>query len=320
VLMTSIAERALSERDEPVHSEAGERNPSRGAAQAYGTEADGSEDLRRRELGDFLRSRRERILPQQVGLPVGGRRRTPGLRREEVAQLAGVGVTWYTWLEQGREINASEQVLEAVGRVLMLDPHERTHLFTLAGAPIPSVEVECKGLPIDLPTLLEKLHPYPASVTNGRFDLLAYNRSYQAIVGNLDDLPFDQRNTLWLMFTSPTTKKAMFDWDEAVRRMVGQYRANMAEHVAEPSWKCLVNRLQEVSSDFARLWRDHDVVAPENLIKRIVHPDLGLLQLHYTNMWLAQHLPIRLIAYTPADEATRDALDRIDSITPRPLP
>ncbi len=281
---------------------------------------DEATELRRRELGGFLRSRRERIIPEQVGLPVGGRRRTPGLRREEVAQLAGVGVTWYTWLEQGREINASEQVLDAISRVLLLDTHERTHLFTLAGAPIPSLEAACQGLPSEVPTLLEKLHPYPAAVTNGRFDLLAYNRAYQALIGDLDALPFDQRNSLWLMFTSPSLRRSMLDWDEGVRRLVGQYRANMADHVAEPAWKCLVNRLHEVSPEFARLWRDHDVIAPENLVKRLLHPDLGLLQLRYTNLWLAQRMAVRLVTYTPADEATRLAIARIDAVTPRPLP
>jgi transcriptional regulator with XRE-family HTH domain len=280
---------------------------------------DGSDDLRRRELGGFLRSRRERIAPEQVGFPVGGRRRTPGLRREEVAQLAGVGVTWYTWLEQGREINASEQVLEAIGRVLMLDVHERTHLFTLAGAPVPNFTAECQGLPTEVPTLLGKLHPFPASVSNGRFDLLAYNDAYQALIGDVDALPLDQRNGLWLMFTSATHRSAVLDWDEAARRMVGQYRANMADHVAEPTWKCLVRRLTEASPEFARLWSEHEVLAPENLVKRILHPDLGVLQLKYTNLWLSQRLAVKMVTYTPADDATRLALERIDSVTPRRL-
>ena len=102
-------------------------------------------DVRRHELAAFLRSRRERITPEQVGLPLSGRRRTPGLRREEVAQLAGVGVTWYTWLEQGRDINASEQVLAAIAATLLLDPYERAHLYTLAGQPEPPIARDCKA-------------------------------------------------------------------------------------------------------------------------------------------------------------------------------
>src|SRR5689334_25405261 len=129
-----------------------------------------SDEVRRRALAAFLRSRRERITPEEVGLPAGGRRRTPGLRREEVAQLAGVGITWYTWLEQGRDINVSEQVLEAISRVLMLDGHERSHLFTLAGAALPDIESETSGLPDQIQLTLDGL-PFPASVTNGRYDV-----------------------------------------------------------------------------------------------------------------------------------------------------
>ena len=229
-------------------------------------------------------------------------------------------VTWYTWLEQGREIHASEQVLAAIGRVLLLDPHEHSHLFRLAGAAVPNRDTECQNMPGEVPTLLARLHPYPASVANGRFDLLAYNRAYQALVGDLDSLPFDQRNVLWLMFTSPALQHQMVDWAETVRRLVGQYRANMADHVAEPTWKCLVNRLHEASPEFARLWGNHDVTAPENLVKRMVHPDLGLLQMRYTNLWLGQRLSLRMVTYTPADEATRLAFEGIDDVTPRALP
>src|SRR5580698_9874540 len=228
--------------------------------------------LRRQELSAFLRSRRERISPEQVGLPEGGRRRTPGLRREEVAQLAGVGITWYTWLEQGRDINASEQVLEAISRVLMLDVHERTHLFTLAGAALPDIETETSGLPEQLQLILDQVMPFPAMVTNGRYDLLAYNRSYLGLYGDIPALPFDQRNTLWLLFTSKVLRASLIDWEEGARRMVGQYRAAMADHFAEPQWKCLINRLNEVSPEFAERWKQHDVLAPENCVKRFLHP------------------------------------------------
>jgi transcriptional regulator with XRE-family HTH domain len=280
---------------------------------------DGASQLRREELASFLRSRRERISPVQVGLPNYGRRRTPGLRREEVAQLAGVGVTWYTWLEQGRPINVSEQVLEAISRVLMLDPHERSHLFVLAGASLPEFETECQGLPAAIPMILEKLHPYPAMVTNGRFDILSYNRAYTALIGDLDSLPFDQRNSLWLVCTSPVMREVIFDRDEALRRLVAQYRANMADHVGEPAWRCLVNRLHEVSPEFARLWSHHEVAAPENFVKHMKHPELGVLNVRLTNLWVAPRVGLRLVTYSPEDEETSGALARVDSITPRPL-
>ncbi|HWB65729.1 MAG TPA: helix-turn-helix transcriptional regulator [Mycobacteriales bacterium] len=275
--------------------------------------------LRRRELAGFLRSRRERITPEQVGLPPGGRRRTPGLRREEVAQLAGVGITWYTWLEQGRDIKVSDQVLEAISRTLLLDPHERSHLFTLAGSAVTAVAAEHDSIAPEVHALLAKLHPYPAVVTNGRYDLLAYNAAYLALVGDLDALPFEERNTMWLIFTNPLMHCCLLDRSEVLRRIVGQFRAAMADHVADPAWKCLVKRLKKASPEFAELWAKHDVAAPENLIKQFMHSDLGLLRFHYTNLWLSQQLGLRLVSYTPADDATADAVTTFDSLTPRSL-
>ena len=145
----------------------------------------GDQAIRRQELAGFLRSRRERIAPEQVGLPPAARRRTPGLRREEVATLAGVGVTWYTWLEQGRDINASPQVLDAVARTLLLDPHERDHLFRLADVPDGSSLAECKALPPTAQTLLDQLEPFPAVVRNARYDMLAWNPAFDQLMGPL---------------------------------------------------------------------------------------------------------------------------------------
>src|SRR5262249_34843767 len=198
---------------------------------------------RRHELAGFRRSRRERIAPEQVGLPPASRRRTPGLRREEVATLAGVGVTWYTWLEQGRDINASEQVLDAVARTLLLDPHEREHLFRLADTQDGNGQADCSSLTPTAQLLLDQLNPFPACIRNARYDVLAYNKAYDLLTGPLGNLPFDERNTMWRMFTVPSCRAATLDWEEATRRMVAEYRAAMAEHVAEPAWKCLVARL-----------------------------------------------------------------------------
>jgi transcriptional regulator with XRE-family HTH domain len=125
------------------------------------------------------------ITPDQVGLPIGARRRTPGLRREEVAQLAGVGVTWYTWLEQGRDIKVSEQVLDAICRTLMLDAHERAHVFTLAGAPRVASIKECDAVPAPVPAILDQCSPFPAVVMNGRYDILAYNQAYTGLMGDI---------------------------------------------------------------------------------------------------------------------------------------
>jgi transcriptional regulator with XRE-family HTH domain len=276
-------------------------------------------ELRRHELGAFLRSRRERLTPGDVGLPEGGRRRTPGLRREEVASLAGVGMTWYTWLEQGRDINASDQVLAALARTLRLDPHERAHLFTLAGMPAPNVTQDNQAISPEVRAVLDQLYPFPAFVTNGRYDLLAYNRAYTVLIGDLDALPFLERNTLWIMFTKRTTARCFVDRDQSKGRMVASLRGAMAEHIADPAWKCLLKRLQEESAEFRELWARHEVAEPENARKRLLHRDLGLLQFNYLNTWLAPRAGLRLVSYLPADDVTRQALAEFDRLQPSPI-
>jgi transcriptional regulator with XRE-family HTH domain len=267
------------------------------------------DDVRRHELAAFLRSRRERISPDQVGLPFSGRRRTPGLRREEVAQLAGVGVTWYTWLEQGRDIRASEQVLGAIAATLQLDPYERAHLFTLAGAPEPPMQKQCKVITPAIQQMLRQLEPIPANVTNSRLDLLAYNRTYDEMVGGLDRIPFEERNTMLQAFTNAEWRSRIMDWEVAAPRIVAQFRAAMAQHVAESSWKCLVKRLREESPEFAALWQHHDVRPPENSAKRYRHPVVGILHLDFTHLWLGPRSEIKLTSYTAVDEDSRRRLE-----------
>src|SRR5664279_3886525 len=230
-----------------------------------------ADEIRRTELAAFLRSRRERIAPEQVGVTHSGRRRTPGLRREEVAQLAGVGVTWYTWLEQGRGIKVSDQVLEAISRTLMLDRDERAHLFTLAGAADQAVAKECAAVSPQLHAVLSQFEPYPACVQNGKYDLLAYNRTYARLICDLDALPVEQRNSMWLLFTDPLWRKVVVDWEDAATRMTANLRALMADHVSDRAWKSFVSRLRAASPEFAELWARHDVSGIENKEKRFRH-------------------------------------------------
>ncbi|GAA5151906.1 helix-turn-helix transcriptional regulator [Pseudonocardia eucalypti] len=259
--------------------------------------------IRRQELAGFLRSRRERLTPDQVGLPAIGRRRTPGLRREEVAQLAGVGVTWYTWLEQGRDIRASEQVLGAIAGTLRLDPYERTHLFALAGAPEPPMRKECASVEPSVHAILAKLEPYPAAVHNARTDILAHNRAYNWLMG-VDDLPFEDRNALLQCFTNPSWRVRMPDWADRMPVAVAEFRAQMADHVGEPAWKALVKRLRRESGEFEQLWTQHEVRPMRNQTKRFLHPEAGPLHFEFTHLWLGQRGSHRLTTYTPADERT----------------
>ncbi|MDY7106697.1 MAG: helix-turn-helix transcriptional regulator [Actinomycetota bacterium] len=265
--------------------------------------------VRRSELARFLRSRRERITPDEVGLASGGRRRTPGLRREEVASLAGVGVTWYTWLEQARAIRASAAVADAIARALLLDPTERRHLFALVGVGDPVPHDACDAVPSGVRSMVDELDPLPAAVVNARHDLLAHNRAYNHLVADLDAVPVEERNCMWLVFTHPAWRDVLEDWEDVACRMVAQFRACMAEHLDDSSWSALVDRLHAESPEFARLWSRNEVRAPDTTTRRFRHPRVGRLELRPTAMWLAPRHGTRLLTYTPADATTRARLD-----------
>ncbi|MEU5207873.1 helix-turn-helix transcriptional regulator [Streptomyces sp. NPDC020742] len=269
---------------------------------------------RRAELAAFLRSRRERITPEHVGLPRGARRRTPGLRREEVAHLGAVGVTWYTWLEQGRDIHVSPQVLDAVARALLLDRAERSHLFALAGAVDPQPGTECTGVTREVRAILKQLTPFPAVVQNSRFDILAYNRTYGRLMCYLDALPEEDRNCMWLAFTHPEWRASVVDLDATMRVMAAKFRASMAEHVAEPAWKALVARLTEASPEFREIWAQHEVIRPVSSLKSFRNSQVGVLQLTATNLWTGPNHGPKLLTYIPVDDTTRERLQQLEEL------
>ncbi|MEV0040369.1 helix-turn-helix transcriptional regulator [Streptomyces sp. NPDC056909] len=273
-------------------------------------------DIRRHELAAFLRSRRERIMPEQVGLARGSRRRTPGLRREEVAQLSAVGVTWYTWLEQARSIQVSAQVLDALARALLLDRSERAHLFALAGAVDPAPGTPCLTVTPALRRMLERLEPYPACVQNGRYDILAYNRTYGHLMCDLDALEPEDRNCMWLAFTNEEWRSALGNRDETIRTMAAKFRAAMAEHLAEPAWKTLLGRLRSASSEFREIWEQHEVVAVGDKTRRFVNARVGQLNLEHTNLWLGPSSGPRLVSYVPVDDESSARLERLHDLVP----
>ncbi|KAF4405281.1 helix-turn-helix transcriptional regulator [Streptomyces lycii] len=283
-----------------------------GAAPAPSAPPAGSE-TRRRELAAFLRSRRERIAPEQAGLVRGPRRRTPGLRREEVADLAAVGVTWYTWLEQARDIHVSAQVLDAIARALQLDPNERAHLFVLGGAADPAPGKDCTGVTEGVRAMLRQLEPFPASVQNARYDILAYNRTYGQLLCDLDALPYEERNCMWLAFNNAEWAAALVDRDEAVRAMAAKFRAAMAEHIAEPAWKHLLGRLKQ-SAEFREIWERHEVLQAGNRTKRFRSRRVGLLHLEHTALWAGPRAGTRMITYVPADPESAERLHRLHAL------
>jgi transcriptional regulator with XRE-family HTH domain len=271
---------------------------------------------RRAELAAFLRTRRERITPEQAGLPPGLRRRTPGLRREEVAQLAGVGVTWYTWLEQGRPINASVQVLTAIARTLLLDAAEQEHLYRLAGVPgvgdgADSQGASCEQVPADVQGILDSLVPLPACVLNERFDLLAWNAGYAALWPGVVGARPGERNVLRLNFLYPDCCHPYVNRDEQLPMLVAQLRAAYARHLGEPAWTGFVRSLQAASPHFARLWAEHEVASSATYLKVFRHPAHPHLVTTTTSLAVLAVPGTRMVVYTPADEVTRHAISSL---------
>jgi transcriptional regulator with XRE-family HTH domain len=267
---------------------------------------------RRTELAAFLRSRRERVSPEDVGLPPGSRRRTAGLRREELAQLAGVGVTWYTWLEQGRPINASVQVLDAIARTLRLDATERGHLFRLAEVPGAAGQADCPECPLP-PTVQRILDsiPYPASVLTERFDLVAWNPIYAALFPRLVRLPAAERNTLLSCLTGPSCCSPLPEQEMYSATLVAQLRAAYGRHVGDPAWTHFIRRLEALSPDFAATWAAHDVAQPASHTKRFRHPTLGTIITRSTSFAVAAVPGARMTVYTPDGADSERAVARL---------
>jgi transcriptional regulator with XRE-family HTH domain len=267
---------------------------------------------RRAELASFLRSRRERITPQDVGMPGGARRRTPGLRREEVAQLAGVGVTWYTWLEQGRPINASAQVLGAVARTLRLDDAECEHLYRLADATQPTTVVaERDTVSDDLQAILEGLEPLPAVLINNRSDLLGWNQTYGTLFTEMVSGPPAERNSFWFMFVTPRGREMLVNLEEQAHRAVAVFRYRYTQHLGDPEWRQFVDRLCAASPMFAEMWQTYDVAPPGPCDKVFRIPEIGDVALRTTNLDVADLPGVRLVVYNPVDEVSRARIARL---------
>ncbi|MDE1995996.1 MAG: helix-turn-helix domain-containing protein [Rhizobiaceae bacterium] len=260
-------------------------------------------EARRREFGAFLRSRRERLTPASVGLAAGFRRRTPGLRREEVALLAGVGATWYTWLEQGRDVRASGEVLSALADALRLDPAEKRHLFTLSDRP--TTEIRSLGpedVPQPLTRMLASLRAQPAYVLGRRWDVLAWNAAAAALFGDYGLLQGDARNSVHRVFTDPAHRRLLVDWEAVAANSLAMFRADSARYAGDPDFERLIATLMEKSAEFRAWWPKHEVLRPLAGLKRIRHPQGGLMTFEYTALAVIDRPDMKLVVYTPLDE------------------
>jgi transcriptional regulator with XRE-family HTH domain len=267
-------------------------------------------------LGSYLRDRRTRLDPAAFGLS-GSRRRTPGLRREEVAQRANISPTWYTWLEQGRGGAPSADVLDRIARALVLTEAEREHLYLLGLGRPPEVHYRADlGITPRLQRLLDALEATPAFIRTATWDVLAWNRAAALVLADYGKLPPDQRNILRLLFTNPGIQDAQHDWDGVARFIVASFRADAARAGAAARVSGMVEELSRLSPKFAELWEDHDVRGVGEGIKHIKHPELGPLSFEFSSFAVDGRTDLAMVVYNPAtaeDAARIRALVRSES-------
>ncbi|MEV4566921.1 helix-turn-helix transcriptional regulator [Nonomuraea sp. NPDC049419] len=269
---------------------------------------------RREQLKEFLRARREALAPPDVGLPAAGRRRTPGLRREEVAVLAGVGVSWYTWLEQGRDIKVSGAVLDAVARALLLDEAERSHLYVLAGLNPPDPAGR-PGAPVNdqLRAVLDAWMPNPAHVLDRHYGLVATNDASRRVFGFDEDVS----NCMVAFFTHPIYRGRFTAWDEFAPDMVADFRASAARYPGDPVFEEIADGLRAVSPEFAALWARSDVRSRSQGVKAITHPEAGDLVFAYSLFRLPDRADLNVVLHTPdPDTDTQRKLESLVSVHP----
>jgi transcriptional regulator with XRE-family HTH domain len=250
-------------------------------------------------LGIYLRDRRTKLDPAALGFPMA-RRRTPGLRREEVAQRAHVSATWYTWLEQGRGGSPSADVLERIARALMLTTVEREHLFLIALGHPPEVRYQAKeGVSPRIQRVLDSLEFTPAFVKTVTWDLVAWNHAASAVFG-YDALTPERRNILRRIFFDPHTRAAQLDWQSVARFAVAAFRADTARAGASANVKALVDELRRLSPEFEAMWRDNDVRTHGEGTKQLRHPVAGLIALEYSSFSVDGRPDLSLVIYNPA--------------------
>jgi transcriptional regulator with XRE-family HTH domain len=254
----------------------------------------------RSELADFLRTRRARLSPQEVGLPTGMRRKVPGLRREEVAELAGIGTTWYTWLEQRRDVNVSIKTLQQLADALRLASEERRYMFALAGQQPPVIDIEKDHVMLEgLRGMLRELDPSPAYIVNQYWDLIEWNSAASKIFGRFEDRPAKERNIMWLLFTDPYLRKLHLDWDAFAHCMLMGLRREIASMPRSSRLAKVISALSESSREFCAWWSAHDVVLPRQRFRVLRHPRAGTLTLDLTILQILGAPHLKLFSFTP---------------------
>jgi transcriptional regulator with XRE-family HTH domain len=272
---------------------------------------------RHHELAAFLRSRRARILPEQVGFPRGTRRRTPGLRRAEVALLAGVTPEWYSRLEQGRDIHVSVQLLESLASVLQLDTDERTYLFLLAlNQPPPIKTFSPMTITPTFQQFLQQLGTTPACVVDARLNVVEWNAAFHVTMGVRSGysamMSERERNMIWRLFASPLLRKESEEWEKLARVFLAQFRAGYGRFINDPWWSTQIAELSRISPAFRELWARHDVLNRPEGWKSVQHPLVGELLLDFFLLQADDSCDLRLLIYSPrSNSGTAEKIERL---------
>jgi transcriptional regulator with XRE-family HTH domain len=261
------------------------------------------DDERRRELGGFLRKRRQQLVRADFDLPPVTRGRVTGLRREEIAYRAGVSVTWYTWLEQGRDINPSRHVLDSIARNMRLSAAEHDYVLALAGhARTQPDDVAPTAVPAHIQRLLDAQGASPAFAVSPDWTIGGWNRAYEVLYPNVATVPPTERNLLWLIFTDPYVRRMLPDWDVTSRHFLAEYRADAGPLLGHPAHVALIARLREASSVFAPAWDEHRVERFASRERRFHHPDVGELIFEHHQLIPSDLPEIHVVVYVPQRE------------------
>lgn len=271
------------------------------------------DDPRSTELGRFLRSRRDRLAPTDVDLPGGSRRRVPGLRREEVAVLANVGTTWYTWLEQGRDVHPSEQVLGSLADALLLNADERAHLFQLGGYPDRALAPGLNEVDERVHMLLDSLWPTPVVVTDNLSNAVAWNLTWRFMIDDAEQLPRDSLNCTLLAFSDPTWMAAYLESERHRAVSVAKLRVSYAESMTDPRWPALLERLHACPG-FTELWESGDVLREATGTKTIRSRHVGAVTYRALSLVVQEHRRLKVTVFHPADDEARRKLGDLGSL------